>query len=637
MQIVTILLAVISCVIAEPTALNETIIKLFKTIQSLQETNDAPYKPPFSWGTQKGMYKNEVRLNFHGSEELALVRDRFSVPDTNSFTASWVTSCLLEAYKYGKAPRPSESQISMALDVIDKYRNKNVPYETSEMTFWPQILNKTANFYQSTPENLYGVMKLPDYMPKTLVEKILKFFHLYDLEEVFEKLIEERFNFAAAFHIPPDFDDTFVNIGLGSLFASDIRFAGEAEQWRRQNKNLTSVFAALKKYAYRPFSLDQRINTIDPRTYFYLHDFIEKSSLSGGDLALVSTWIQDTDEVRTQQTKGVAMPFNINNVDVTVASNAVFGITMVAVTNVSSDPLALIDAEIEQIYLNTTALIAHEIANNLTSRPDLALTYYPSKYEFYWFVTRTYAYLNRFYIQDWAQKVDPRLDAMVRRAFNILQPVLLTTMTEDILKSAKVDSDGTMYLDDFLGNNDVDLFNKTLNRAEDRIFTTAIAMAALINTWTQWNGTQLIWERETRSDVKQLISKGVQWLNTNTFSGKYKAWNSFFSGSGKGLKSMPFIYPANRLEFFNGTHFTDDKYPSGLNHIIGFQGHATPDEYSAMLKRPHFGKMTPMAFDGYNSEAGGFFPFWSSDAYTYSVTLLVLSEYDSIKSDSMVK
>lgn len=60
--------------------------------------------------------------------------------------------------------------------------------------------------------------------------------------------------------------------------------------------------------------------------------------------------IQDTDEVRTQQTKGVAMPFNINNVDVTVASNAVFGITMVAVTNVSSDPLALIDAEIEVFY-----------------------------------------------------------------------------------------------------------------------------------------------------------------------------------------------------------------------------------------------------------------------------------------------
>ena len=57
--------------------------------------------------------------------------------------------------------------------------------------------------------------------------------------------------FAAAFHIPPDFDDTFVNIGLGSLLASDGRFPAAAEQWQRQNKNITSAFNALKKYAYR--------------------------------------------------------------------------------------------------------------------------------------------------------------------------------------------------------------------------------------------------------------------------------------------------------------------------------------------------------------------------------------------------
>lgn len=83
----------------------------------------------------------------------------------------------------------------MALDVIDKYRNHNVPYETSEMTFWPQILNKTANFYQSTPNNLFGVMKLPDYLPQKTLEELLKLFHLYDLEKVFEKLIKERYRF----------------------------------------------------------------------------------------------------------------------------------------------------------------------------------------------------------------------------------------------------------------------------------------------------------------------------------------------------------------------------------------------------------------------------------------------------------
>lgn len=624
-------MAICSLVLAEP-ALNETISKLFHTIQSLQETNDSPYKPPFSWGSQKGMYKNEVRLNFHGSEQYALVRDKFSVPDTNLFAAAWVTSSLLEAYKYGKSPMPSESQMNIALDVINKYRNHNVPYETSEMTFWPQILNETANFYQSTPNNLFGVMKLPDYLPQKALEELLKLFHLYDLEKVFEKLIKERSMFAAAFHIPPDFDDTFVNVGLGSLLTSDGRFPAAAEKWRQQNKNLTSIFNAVKKYAYRPFSSDQRINTIDTRTYFYLHDFIEKSSTAGTDLALVTTWIQDTDEVRTLFAKGVSMPFNINNVDVTVAANAIYGITMVALTNMTDNPSVLIDADVEKIYLNTTSLVAHEISNNFTSRPDLALTYYPSKYEFYWFVTRTYSYLNRFYIHRMEpSNADPRLDQMVKSAYSLLRPVLRSTMTQDILKSAKVDTDGTMYLDDFLGDNDFSLFNKSVNRAEDRIFTTSVSMAALINTWTLWNGNQLIWEPDTPTDVQQLVEKAVHWLNINTFSGKYKPWNTFFSGSGKGLKSMPFSYPANRLEYFNGTHFTDDKFPSGLENIIGFQGHVAPDEYADMLKRPHFGTMTPMAFDGYNSEPGEFFPFWSCDAYSYSVTMLVLSQFENIK------
>ena len=38
---------------------------------------------------------------------------------------------------------------------------------------------------------------------------------------------------------------------------------------------------------------------------------------------------------------------------------------------------------------------------------------------------------------------------------------------------------------------------------------------------------------DTPGEVKQLVAKGVQWLNKNTLSGKYKAWNTFFSGSGK--------------------------------------------------------------------------------------------------------
>ena len=57
--------------------------------------------------------------------------------------------------------------------------------------------------------------------------------------------------------------------------------------------------------------------------------------------------IQDTDEVRHQFAKGVSMPFNVNNVDITVAANFIYTVTMVAVANVVEDPVKLIDADIE--------------------------------------------------------------------------------------------------------------------------------------------------------------------------------------------------------------------------------------------------------------------------------------------------
>ena len=41
------------------------------------------------------------------------------------------------------------------------------------------------------------------------------------------------------------------------------------------------------------------------------------------------------------------MPFNINNVDITVAANAVYGITMMALTDLVDDPTTLIDADVE--------------------------------------------------------------------------------------------------------------------------------------------------------------------------------------------------------------------------------------------------------------------------------------------------
>ncbi|KAH3781358.1 hypothetical protein DPMN_159185 [Dreissena polymorpha] len=95
-----------------------------------------------------------------------------------------------------------------------------------------------------------------------------------------------------AFMIPPDFDDTFVNLGLGALLAEmKEEFPATHAQWRSQNTNVTSVFDALKLYAYRPKSNDSNINAIDSRTYFYLRHFLQQVP-KDEDVALVPTWVK---------------------------------------------------------------------------------------------------------------------------------------------------------------------------------------------------------------------------------------------------------------------------------------------------------------------------------------------------------
>ena len=95
-----------------------------------------------------------------------------------------------------------------------------------------------------------------------------------------------------SFVIPPDFDDAFVNLGLGALLSETKQdFPASHAQWMSQNTNVTSVFDALKKYAYRPMSSNDAVNIIDARTYFCLRHFLEDAVKNKDEIALIPTWV----------------------------------------------------------------------------------------------------------------------------------------------------------------------------------------------------------------------------------------------------------------------------------------------------------------------------------------------------------
>ena len=214
--------------------------------------------------------------------------------------------------------------------------------------------------------------------------------------------------------------------------------------WLQDNPDISVAVATLKKYAYRPFSKEQDSNTIDPRTYFYTRAFLHEAS---EPLALVATWALNMSENKKFFDKYYRIPLNVNNVDLTVCSNVVYGITAAVLAQLEDTETWFKDDDLQMIYENSSALIAWEIERNFSSRPDLALTYYPSVYNFYWFTARTLNLLN---------SADRLPYPVMERVREKLMKALRSSATESILNSTITDG-GYSYFDGFLGDADRDL------------------------------------------------------------------------------------------------------------------------------------------------------------------------------------
>ncbi|XP_046380041.2 uncharacterized protein LOC124151566 [Haliotis rufescens] len=580
--------------------------------------------PPFRWDEEQGMWPSDVKMNFHGNPDYALFRQIFGIFDNNMFATTYIMACVAETKRYMDDRWHNDTSYGLmnGINAIKRHHDLNVNYSNSLMTFWPQTYNDESKVYNSYPVNLNDAIKLTEHLPLNATYAFLERLGLKDVDKIVQEVMRIRGVYTLAFHIPPDFDDTFLNIGLGSILAEMAKeFPRAFKLWSSHNTNLTSVFDALKYYAYRPFSGDQRVNTIDTRSYYYLRPWLEQEKAAGRDVALVPTWIQDTDEVRTWYDKGVMMPFNINNVDVTVCANFIYALTSGIITGVLQ-PSLLDDPEVMHIYNDTARMIAFQVSTNFSDRADLALTYYPSVIEFYWFVARTYNKL---------QETLDRTGSLPHKGMDQIladfKDVLRTYASPRILDLGTPSSMynfSTLYYDDFLGDADIDYSNKSAPDPEDRIFTTAMAMTALLTIWTtqdQHTG-KMIWDADTPLDIKRAANMTATWLYYN-INGEQPllAWNAFFSGSFKGYTTDTFHYPMNRLELFNGTRINKTEIRNE-KFIQGVEGFIPENEYKQMMEKLH----TPTVFPGYNYN-GDFFPFWSSEAYTYAIGMLGLGKY----------
>ena len=98
-------------------------------------------------------------------------------------------------------------------------------------------------------------------------------------------------------------------------------------------------------------------------------------------------------------------PFNVNNVDCTVAANALAGMTQTILSARKEEQVTWFDDDIkvtppvkypsntydfQKLYTSTADFLAWAVeTKSVYTRPDIGLVYYPSVYMLTWFLSRT--------------------------------------------------------------------------------------------------------------------------------------------------------------------------------------------------------------------------------------------------------
>ena len=106
------------------------------------------------WAKQKGAYPSHVMLNYFGGPEQELLRNNLKFYDNNAFITLWVTVLRLEAALLPGGPELGEEEVSLTLDAIQSYHDRNREEGSSILVFWPQKFNETSGLWVCDAANI---------------------------------------------------------------------------------------------------------------------------------------------------------------------------------------------------------------------------------------------------------------------------------------------------------------------------------------------------------------------------------------------------------------------------------------------------------------------------------------------------
>ena len=108
-------------------------------------------------------------LNFVGDIEQQILRNYGRFYDNNAFVTLWVTVMQLEAALLPGGPDVGEEQLSLALDAIHSYHDRNRQTDSSILVFWPQKLDKSTGVWVCDAANIGAVAVDEKIMSEVMV------------------------------------------------------------------------------------------------------------------------------------------------------------------------------------------------------------------------------------------------------------------------------------------------------------------------------------------------------------------------------------------------------------------------------------------------------------------------------------
>jgi hypothetical protein len=607
------------------TDLDQRIKEKIFTYQNI--SNVSKYKG-ILWTHIPGNFTSSIKIHIPNKKENLFPEiNLLSIPDDNFFVTSWVVNSLL-TNTYLTSDYSIDTQINNAVIAqINNFSDGNAK-DSSLISFWKQVEVKDfqKKYYVAAPQNL--------------LKSIAMLNKICPVKYTFCKNILDSINLTSkAFHIPSDTDDTSLNFAEGAkLYSMQNQFPQAWKTWS-ENNTPQKIIAALKyinEYAYTPNSHEYNsTNVIDPRSYYVFEKYLAtKKNKSNFKLPATWNWSIAKEEGMNPEPNNapdVAMPLNLNNIDASVIANFLFGASSIITSGYIDNVLnknQQLAVNTYKLMVNSSEFILYVFSNEIPlDRPDLAMLYYPAKYNVYWFAARTLQHLSGMTLDGKSTK-----DRSLRIVRSNLSNALQFYATYSLLKQGKLNGK-EMYWDDIL------------NHHSDRIYTTAVVINALISTWTEYNHGHLQWLDNTPYYVKDAVHKGVTYLKTKTLNILSSKNNVFFSASVKSMDSLTFWYPANHLYLLKNKNQTSeqkmiiptnpddiDKLLEQTNTIIGMKGIINSSNYENLVNNPNFNYPTPTHFNGFQEE--GPFPYWTAPVLGYSFSLVAISSYDALSASN---